>query len=304
MPIPTEDAVKRLQLVNLPPFPAVAIGALQLVSKSETRLSDLHSLISADPAFVGEILRLVNSPIYGIRAEITSTLQATMLLGFERVKGLALTIGMKAYISGSLHVPALRASWRHSLACAMVAEELASGSSLDKDVAYTAALIHDIGRLALTVMQPHQYDDLMANPEADCAGILRRERELFGMDHCEAGRWLTASWNLPAPFGEITSRHHEVRAEAGHSVPGLVGLSCRMADALGFAFVPHGDSKNYEELIGELPESGRRRLPADPDLWAQAVAQKIDCIEATGGQESHSVALQPAARHLAAASSR
>src|SRR5271166_5345944 len=90
VPNPAEKAATRLRLVDLPPFPAIAIRALQLVSNSETRLSELHDLICTDPAFAAEILRLVNSPLYGIRTEITSTLQAAMLLGFERVKGVAL----------------------------------------------------------------------------------------------------------------------------------------------------------------------------------------------------------------------
>lgn len=188
---------KQLKSVDLPPFPAVAIRALQLVSQSETRLSELHDLISADPAFAVEILRLANSPLYGIRVEIVSTVQATILLGFERVKGLALTIAMRAYIEDLLHVPALRASWRHSLACAAAAEELAAASSMDKDSAYTGALIHDIGRLALAVMQPDSYNQLFQNTTGTPESVLQKERESFGADHCEAGRLLTTSWNLP-----------------------------------------------------------------------------------------------------------
>jgi putative nucleotidyltransferase with HDIG domain len=278
-PAQTDRFARQLKSVDLPPFPAVAIRALQLVSQSETRLSELHDLISADPAFAGEILRLANSPLYGIRVEITSTVQATILLGFERVKGLALTIAMRAYIADLLHVPVLRASWRHSLACAAVAEELAAASSMDKDSAYTGALIHDIGRLALAVMQPDSYNQLFQNTTGTPEFVLQKERELFGVDHCEAGRLLTTAWNLPQLFIDIASHHHDRPTEDHFDLIGLIGLGCRVADALGFEFVPNPECESYQMLISQLPDTMRQRMPADPNEIASRITDKISCIE-------------------------
>jgi putative nucleotidyltransferase with HDIG domain len=277
----SEKTAVRLRLVDLPPFPAVALRALQLVSKSGTRLRELHDLISADPAFAAEILKLANSPLYGIRAEISSTLQATMLLGFERVKGLALTVGMKAYIGDSLQTPVLGACWRHSLACAMIAEELAEASLLDKDAGYTAALIHDIGRLALAVMQPNAYNELIGSPAGSTDFVLQRERELFGMDHCHAGRLLMTSWNLPEEFVEITSRHHSVTHSTNLDLLAVVALSCKMSDALGFSFIRSVDPPKYEELLGELPERERDHMPTDPAEMISRITNKMNCVEST-----------------------
>jgi len=285
-PAQTDRIAKRLKLVDLPPFPAVAIRALQLVSQSETRLSELHDLISADPAFAGEILRLANSPLYGIRVEITSTVQATILLGFERVKGLALTIAMRAYIEDLLHIPALRASWRHSLACAAVAEELAAASSIDKDSAYTGALIHDIGRLALAVMQPDAYNQLFQSTTGTSECVLQKERELLGVDHCEAGRLLTTAWSLPQVFIDITSHHHD-RTKEGHlDLIGLISLGCRVADALGFEFVPNAECESYQLLISQLPDPVRQRMPADPNEIASHITDKVSCIESMRSSRS------------------
>jgi len=278
-PAQTDGIARRLKLVDLPPFPAVAIRALRLVSQSETRLSELHDLISADPAFAGEILRLANSPLYGIRVEITSTVQATILLGFERVKGLALTIAMRAYIEDFLHIPALRASWRHSLACAAVAEELAAASSMDKDSAYTGALIHDIGRLALAVTQPDLYSQLFQDTTGTPESVLQKERELFGVDHCEAGRLLTTAWNLPQVFIDITSHHHVRTEQSQLDLIGLIGLACRVADSLGFEFVPHPECESYQMLVSQLPETVRQRMPADPNEIASRITDKIGCWE-------------------------
>jgi len=282
-----DKAVTRLQLVDLPAFPAVAVRALQLVSKSDTRLHDLHELIRTDPAFAAEILTLANSPLYGIRAEIRSTLQATMLLGFERVKGLALTVGMRAYIGDSLQLPVMKACWRHSLACALVAEELADIHQLDKDLAYTAALLHDIGRLALVVMQPAAYNALIESPSVNCGCIVQHERELFGMDHCHAGRLLVTAWKLPEEFLEIASHHHATFSECRPDLLGVVGMSCRMADALGFGFCRPDDSRNYKAILGELPESGRQRMPAEPEEFAVRIAEKMKLVEFVEHLGSH-----------------
>jgi putative nucleotidyltransferase with HDIG domain len=272
-----EKAANQLRLVDLPPFPGVAVKALQLVSKPESRLRDLHDLISMDQAFAAEILRLANSPLYGIRAEITSTLQAVMLLGYERVKGLLLTLAVKAYIGQSLEAPILKACWSHSLASATIAEELAAASIIDKDAAYTAALIHDIGRLALALIKPEGYNQLRDKGLLDAASIMQAERELFGMDHCQAGGLLMTKWNLPLAFIEVASYHHEPRKGDSLDLVGLVSVSCQIADALGFSVVPM--IPGYEEILPDLPEDVRRILPAKAAKLLRQIADKMNGIE-------------------------
>src|SRR5579872_2684884 len=278
-----DKTAKKITLVDLPPFPAVAIRALQLVSKSETRLSELHDLISSDPAFAAEILRLANSPLYGIRTVIMSTVQATILLGFERVKGVALTIAMRSYIGKSLQVPVFRASWRHSLACAMIAEEVGKAMCMDKDAAYTIGLIHDIGRLGLAVLQPDIYSSILQNVHENSASVLESERELFGMDHCHAGHLMATGWHLPDLFIEIASRHHEVRRSELLDALAVVRLSCKMADALGFEFAPCADRPEYDTLLQELPERARGQMDPHSIDFATRLEQKIGCVESAPG---------------------
>jgi putative nucleotidyltransferase with HDIG domain len=280
-----QKAAMRLKLVDLPPFSAVAIRALQLVSKSDTRLSELHDLISADPALVTEILRLANSPLYGIRTPIRSSMQATLLLGFDRVKRITLTVAMRSYIGNSILVPIVRACWRHSLACAMVAEELASVilPDADKDAAYTGALLHDIGRLALAAMQPDRYSSLLQSTQESSAAIMQHERELFGIDHCKAGELMIAAWNLPEEFTDIIARHHEVSGSESFNPLALVCLSCRMTDALGFEFIPRTDCPVYEELLRELRDHKRSSMASQPE-FARRIEEKMASIESTPGQ--------------------
>ena len=274
-------ATASLRLLELPPFPSVAIRALQLVSKSDTRLYELHELISSDPVFSSELLKLANSPLYGIRTEIHSTMQATILLGFERVKALALTIGIRSYLGASPQTLVLRSCWTHSLACAIAAEEIAGAGFVDKDVAYTAGLIHDIGRIALAFLDPERYAALVEDASTD-ADLLSLERELFAVDHCEAGRFLLESWKLPSIFCEIVSRHHESAQGSAFDLLAVVKLGCAISDALEFGLRPVG-SPAYQQLLAELPDYVRNRIRGTPEEIAARITSKIRCYESTQG---------------------
>jgi HD-like signal output (HDOD) protein len=264
---------------NLPPFPAVALRAMRMASTSDERLRDLHDLICTDPVFSAEILKFANSPLYGISSEIKNTLQATILLGYERVRGLVLTIGMRAYLRPAQELPALRACWLHSLACAMVAEEFAAVCEIDKDLAYTAGVVHDIGRLALIATHPRQYPEVLNGAGHRPVELMQRERELFGMDHCQAGHSLIAAWNLPVDFLDVTSKHHQRRSDGTFDLLAVIASSCEMADALGFGLVPPASSRSCDEILGEVPEHERLYLPTRSAELAARIAAKINCIE-------------------------
>jgi putative nucleotidyltransferase with HDIG domain len=279
----SEKATTSLRLIDLPPFPGIAVRALQLVSKSETRLHELHELICMDQVLASEILKLANSPLYGIRTEVTTTTQAVILLGFERVKGLLLTVAMRAYIGDAWDVPALRACWRHSVACAMIAEEISGANAADRDTAYTAALIHDIGRLALAVMQPEGYSQLRTQTFDNAESILQCERKMFRMDHCHAGRLLMMWWNLPEELIEVTSHHHAAKNSGKFDLLALVSLSCNIADALEFTFIRPADARGYKDLLGQLTADKQGVLPAEPDEFRSRIAEKISCMESMLG---------------------
>lgn len=265
-------------LINLPPFPAVAMRVLQLIAKDDVGLKDLTDLIRADLALSSEILTLANSALFAFRCEIRSIQQAAVLLGLQRVKALAVTVGMRVYLTDLLEIPALLACWRHSLATALLAEEVAGLSLMDKDTAYTAGMIHDIGRLALAVIQPVPYANFLSSAPMTLADALQRERELFELDHCQAGRWLVEAWKLPKDFVDITSRHH-MELNGKFDMFAVVRLSCALADTLGFSVIEPLDHPTFEELRQKLPDRERRRFGSDPNELALRIATKINSME-------------------------
>jgi putative nucleotidyltransferase with HDIG domain len=275
----TANSEKPWALINLPPFPAVALRLLRLIDKDEFGIQKLTNLIRADVALSTEILTIANSALFAFRTEITSILQATVLLGLQRVKSLAVTVGMRVYLTDSMKIPALLACWRHSLACALLAEELAVGNFMDKDSLYTAGLIHDIGRLALAVIQPAQYAHFLTHTEECPCDVLNQERELFGIDHCQAGLWLVEAWKLPRSFAEVTARHHGEPKNGESDILRLVRHACRLADTLGFAAARSLDARSYQKLLEELSAREQRQLPLDQETLALKIATKINAME-------------------------
>jgi putative nucleotidyltransferase with HDIG domain len=274
----SELANKPWALINLPPFPAVAARILQLLLQETASIKELSALVQMDIAFSTEILTLANSALFSFRTEITSILQASVLLGFERLKAIALTVGLRSYVRNFLN-PGLLGCWRHSLACALVSEQLAAACSIERDQAYVAGLMHDIGRLALATIEPVAYKNLLDEADEKTIDILGREEELFGVDHPEAGKWLAEQWNLPKLFADVASQHHSGPAPGEADMVALVRVACRAADCIGFAAVRTHRPVELQEILRGLPGSGASRVAVDHDQLASMVEAKIKSVE-------------------------
>jgi putative nucleotidyltransferase with HDIG domain len=262
---------------SIPPFPAIALKALKLMSGTDTSLLELCDLIRSDPAFSTAVLRIANSPLVAFSKSITSVIQASMLLGFQRLRRVVITVGLKAYLTDSF-TPAMRSCWRHSVACAIIAERSAGWSSLDKEFAYTAGILHDIGRVALATVMPGAFAGVIERGADRRQDLLQNERELCGIDHCQAGRELVTAWNLPEAFLDVTACHHSPDAH----LPGTASLippSCELADALGFAVIRCQSSRSYAEILADFPERRRKRFPGDAKGLSAEIANEIKVIE-------------------------
>jgi len=274
-----EEKFKPTQLTDVPAFPVVAIKTLQAISREREALTELSNLISTDAAISAGILRMANSALFNIRFEISGILQAIHMLGLERVKGVVVTVAMKSYLGESIEVPVLRACWRHSLACAVVAQEFAKASLMEADTVYTAGLMHDVGRLGLIAAYPKEYADFLLKADDHPCDALAREREEFGVDHCQAGQLLVTRWNLPKIFSEVTLRHHDDPVLGESSILSVVRRSCRMADTLGFGVVQPLHPLSYEDILENFPERERKQFPKDSSEMTQHIASRINSIE-------------------------
>ena len=266
--------------LRLPPFPQVAVRVLQLANNENVQLHQLCDLISSDPAFASEVLTVSNSLLYAPRYPSTTILQAVAVLGANTLQGMCVTVGVRAYLGKAMSYPAMRNLWRHNLACAIIASRIANAGSIDKDTAYTAGILHDVGRMALAAIQPKGYAALLEKHHGPAASMLEAERELFGWDHCEVGRQLIGDWKLPKSFEAVVADHHSMgRSDGEWHVAELVKASCAMASAVGFAAFSGCESAKFPELLEELPPAERTIFHPDAETLQREIAESIHAIE-------------------------
>ncbi len=266
--------------LRLPPFPQVAVKVLQMARDENVQMHQLCDLISSDPAFASEVLLVANSLLYAPRYPATSILQAVAVLGANMLQGMCVTVGVRSYLGKTLTHPAMRALWRHNLATALVAQRIAQAGFLDKDTAFTAGILHDVGRMGLAVVQPAAYAALLDKHRGPAESMLEAERELFGWDHCQTGRQLIGDWKLPQEFDAIVSQHHEPRRVGGWDDTELVKVSCALASTIGFAAFPSCETAPFADLLEMLPERERKAFPAEAEALKKDVTENIHAIEA------------------------
>ena len=151
---------------------------------------------------------------------------------------------------------------------------------IDKDFAYTSGILHDMGRIALAVIQPKAYATLLETHRGSAASILEGERELFGWDHCETGIKLVDDWKLPASFEPIVADHHsERRKDGAWTTAELIKVCCKMADTAGYPAFAGCNTAAYPDLLDELPARERRLFYSDLASLAAKIESSIAAIE-------------------------
>jgi HD-like signal output (HDOD) protein len=250
---------------------------LDLLAREDVEIRELVALISSDPAFSAQILQVANSPLFGFRAKIDSLHSALVVLGLRRVRSLCMTVATSNHMKAVLHIEELARCWRHMLACALLTEELARSCSAFEDRAYTAGLLHDVGRLGLLLAYPNEYAELLRHAGRNALELLDLEHQVLGLDHCEAGRLLAEHWNLPPDFRIVAARHHDPQGHAEVDLLTLVHLGCRLADSLGFWVVEPLQPCSPEAIQQSLPPLLAQRFRFDAARWAQIVERRVQC---------------------------
>ncbi len=200
------------RIEQVPPLSAAASRLLQLQQRSDRSLAQAAEIIEVDPGLTLAVLKASNSAAAAPASPITSVRQGVTYLGERTVLALALSAcvpgGMVSPIPGyqSEH----GALWRHSLRSGVAARDLAHRCHRrEADLAFTAGILHDIGKpLLASVLTAAQRDDLRL-ASAEKRDVAALERDLVGMSHPEVGEALARRWRLPDALQAGIRFHHE-----------------------------------------------------------------------------------------------
>ena len=196
------------QLDSLPTLPVIALRLMALTGSADSKMQEVVALVSADQSLASKLLSLANSAMTGIKAPITSVQQAVVMLGFETVRNLVLSVKVFEIFqqrgTGEEETDApvafeRKEFWKHSLAVATAAEMLASQCKprLSVHDAFVCGLLHDIGKVAFDTAMPKSFARVVEAAMLTRGDLADVERRIIGLDHGLAGKRLAEAWNLP-----------------------------------------------------------------------------------------------------------
>jgi putative nucleotidyltransferase with HDIG domain len=262
-------------LADLPPFPWLAKRLMATLAKEDVDIYEVDKLIAAEPVFATRVLQLANSPLFALQRQVRTISHAIILLGLERVKAITLTRALQDFVRPAMSIQALRLCWQNSLAVALLAEKLARAAGMDADFAYVAGLLRDIGRLLLLMKYPEPYSNVLAVSADQQFDLMALEKELFDIDHCEAGSWLMLQLAFPPELTEIVAHHHEKPNPHRFDMLQLVQCADRLAEALGFGIQADLPAPSIDEALHQMPEAARVRLGNDEQRWRTDIASRL-----------------------------
>ena len=274
----------RRRLSGIPAFPPVTLKLLSLLSNDSVDIGKIAKLISGDPVFCARILRRANSAEFALQTTVRSLRQAIMILGLNRTWQETLSAATAAFTRAALGASELRRCWRHTIACAVISEKIAQACDVEPATAYSAGLLHDIGRLGLLVAYPAEYEAVIRKAAERTCDLLDFERERFGVDHAEAGRWLAAKWQLPEIYQVIAGRHHDRPDGSPTDLLTIVHVACRLADFLGFEVTQPLRKMEFDEIAADLPKHAIERMRRILLNTTAEIEQKIESYEEKGNR--------------------
>ncbi len=212
------------KLRDLPTLPDVANKVMEIASNPRSSAADMGKVISQDQSLTARILRLVNSAYYGFPRKISTVTQAVVILGFRTVRDLVLSISVSELFKGKKQAGMdVEALWLHNLGVAVTSKILAQRIDYDQpDEAFTAGLLHDLGKLVLIKFMPKDYEKVATIAKNGGKWIRDVEEGILGVDHAVVGKWVAEKWKFPPQLTHAILMHHQPQAE--NEYPELVSI--------------------------------------------------------------------------------
>lgn len=246
------------RLRTFPARPSVYFEVLNELRSPRASAAIVGELVARDLAISSKLIQIANSAFFAFEQPVHTLTDAVFMLGLESTASLVL--GLEAFSRlDHVQLPCLSTDqiWRHSQTVANAARAIASFMTNQPGLAheaYTAALLHDLGKLALAANLESPYRQTLEVAQARGIPLWQAERTVFGADHAQAGAYLLALWGLPEGVLRAVGHHHLPSAQ----MPGKFGADTALhlanflehAEAMVQAGAPFPESElNYPEEL-------------------------------------------------------
>lgn len=257
---------------DIHPLPHIVTTISRLIADNESTMKDFEEVIKMDPVLVTRLLRLVNSPFYGLTQTVDSIGRAVAFLGMKNLHNLIVADALKSlFVTNEVKSSPFskKLLWLHSAAVSicskMVAERI---FGVNGDDAFLCGILHDFGLLVEEQVGRQAFHQICASCTTT-ADLIAMEQQAFGTDHCQIGYCMTLDWNMPITIQEAIRDHHTISDTLSpSSLTGIIQISEYIAGQLKHTTLPNmppqispplmkhleDNTDEYNVLIEDLPE--------------------------------------------------
>ena len=251
----------------------VAIRLTQLISNEKSTIQEFEKVIKMDPTLVMRLLKLVNSPFFGLRQEVDSISRAVVIVGTKNLRNMVVTTALKNVFTqtSTEDVFSKARLWLHCAAvgvCSQMISERIFGQKGEDT--FLCSILHDVGMIVQDQVARDRFAHICGtyDPEGG-SSFIEHERAAMGTDHCEIGGLLVEDWNLPVDVVDGVRYHHDMEKEAvPSSVLGIIQIAHYLVLKLDYTAIPGMEAelpggliayfreniKEFKSLIRDLPD--------------------------------------------------
>ncbi|ODS33003.1 MAG: signal transduction protein [Candidatus Scalindua rubra] len=283
---PKAASILTAQIETIPTLPIVAVRVIEITSAPKSSANDLMDVISPDISLTTKILKIANSPFYGLTREISSLQHAVTVLGFTEIRNLVIsTVAFESFKDISKNGKFdIKKFWRHSFGCALAAKIIATDLKNASNELFVAGLIHDIGKLVIYVALPMEFLKLMEimSPIKLKFIAFEADKKAFGMTHDEVGMRLLKRWMFPKSLMTAVGFHHRPQ-EADKKSP--FSLIVHIADILTHIYEMQAEGEEdelfkaesfYPDIINLARSFGINWDVSDLNRFQQALVESME----------------------------
>ncbi len=272
-----EDKIRRImaQVKSFPGMPVTAAKLLKMLDDPKSTAAQIEDVLRYDAGLTANILKLTNSAYFGIPSKVSSVRQAIMMLGWKRLLQLVMTMCMstvmkKPIVGYDLPQGAL---WRHSVAVSVAAEAVVKALKIpEAEEVFTAALLHDVGKLVLGGFVKNDMDQIKAMVAKGIAFEVA-EYMVIGTDHAEIGARILNKWDFPEDLVNAVSWHHDPETCNHHcTLSDIVHVANTVGLRIGFGRDTEGTRVEPSPSVTERLGLG----PADIEVLVEQTLEGVN----------------------------
>ncbi len=230
-----QQVVSRID--SLPSLPSIYVELVQALKSENTSIATVGAIVAKDPGLAAKLLKLANSSYFGRPQQISDPAKAVSLLGLDLVRAIVLTAGvLDSFNRLKFENFSIETMWQHAMLTAEFSKILTNEQGLDRkiaDIAFTAGLLHDIGKLLIAAHLPESFAAVVQCMRTQQIPMAAAELQILGTTHAAIGAYLLGLWGLPGPIIEIVAFHHspDERGAAGSDSLTTVHVANALANA-------------------------------------------------------------------------